>query len=160
MIRVIWNIEAALNALAAMAGRLRDLSPLWRGILPYLRRQSELQFSTLGGRSGDEWQELSDRYAQWKAVHYPGQPILKASGEMFRSLIEEGNADTIADVTPGQLDYGTRNPKAGYHQTGGGRLPARVVLAVTNEDREAIQNAARAYLRGQAEISGFTPVKG
>lgn len=30
---------------------------------------------------------LSERYAAWKAVHFPGKPIGEASGAMLRSLV-------------------------------------------------------------------------
>lgn len=155
MFKVEWDISKAVAGLQALARRLANLRPAWVSVLAYLRAQSRLQFSSAGARSGSPWQPLSERYSRWKAVRYPGQPILRATDEMFRSLTEPDADGSIAEAEPQSLTYGTRNRKAAYHQRGNARLPQRKVLEVTDNDRREVAKLVRAHLQGQARISGF-----
>jgi phage gpG-like protein len=158
MIRVEWDIKATVAGLVAMLERLRNQSPAWRNVLVYLRGQTVQQFNTAGARSGDAWQPLSAGYEKWKAVKFPGQPILRATDAMFKSLTEDGAANAVADVSAQGLTYGTRDAKASYHQRGGGRLPRRKILAVTDADKRAIVGVVRNHIDGQGRASGFRSV--
>jgi len=157
MFNVTWKIEATIAGLTGQLERLRDLRPAWRSLLPYLRRATERTFASLGGRIGEAWAPLSREYERWKVVRYPGKPILRASDEMFDSLVNE-TGDSVMDIERQTFSYGTRNRKAKYHQKGGGRLPRRKMLAVTDEDRREIKVIVRAHLAGQSRVSGFERV--
>lgn len=154
MIRVIWEIEPAIKALQGMLARLKDLRPAWRSVLAYLRRQTVTQFATQGTRSGSPWQPLNPTYAAWKAVRYPGQPILRASDRMFGSLLGSNN-EAIEEMQRQSFTYGTRTPYARYHQKGTPRMAKREILAVTEEDRREIKTRVRAHLENQSALSGF-----
>lgn len=158
MIRVEWDIKATVAGLEAMRERLRNQGPAWRNVLVYLREQTIQQFNTQGARSGDTWQPLSASYEKWKAVKFHGQPILRATDGMFKSLTEDGAANAIADVGARGLTYGTSDTKASYHQRGGGRLPQRKVLAVTDADRRAIAAIVGNHVEGQGRASGFRSI--
>lgn len=145
MFSVEWDIKKTVAGLEAMRERLRDLRPAWVSVLQYLIRQTRLQFSSLGGRSGDNWPELSPAYARRKAVVYPGQPILRASDAMFNSLVGE-TGDSIQVSERLMLTYGTRDRKAQYHQRGGGRLPRRRMLVLTEQDKREVRRLVRLHL--------------
>ena len=154
MIRLEIDIEPTLTALQAMLERLRDLRPAWRSVLAYLRRAMIGTFATQGQRIGQPWRPLSATYAKYKAVKFPGQPILRASDRMFGSLVGSNN-EAVEDVERQSLTYGTRTPYAKYHQRGTPRMAKRRFLTVTETDRREIQAAVKAHLRHQGAISGF-----
>lgn len=152
MIQVEWQIEPAV--LRGLLARLRDLSPAWKVVIAYLRRATTEQFATQGGRSGSVWQPLTDRYARWKSRRYPGQPILRASDGLFRSLVEQ-TSDSIAEIAPQSLTYGTRRFYGRFHQRGDRPNPRRQFLAVTERDRSEIKKLVRLHLENQSVLSGF-----
>lgn len=158
MIRVEWDIKATVAGLEAIRERLRNQTPAWRNVLAYVRAQTVQQFNTQGARSGNAWQPLSVAYAKRKAVKFPGQPILRATDGMFKSLTEDGAANAVADVGTQSLTYGTRDTKASYHQRGNRRLPRRKILAVTDADKRAIALIVRNHIDGQGRASGFRSV--
>lgn len=157
MIKVVWKIEETVEGLTALLGRLRDLRPAWRALVAYLRQTARLQFASQGTRGGSPWQRLTVRYAQRKERVYPGQPILRASDALFRSVTSE-TPDSIVEVEPQSLAFGTSLARGGYHQRGEGNNPRRRFLVVTQEDRRQIKKLVRAHLRGQAALSGFEAV--
>lgn len=155
MIRIVLDgVDEAVKSLKAMAERLKNLRPAWQTVLAYLRRASEAQFATEGARSGSRWQPLSLAYAARKARRYPGQPILRASDAVFRSLVDR-TADSIIEIEPQSLTYGTSRFYARFHQRGMGRNPRRQILAVTEQDRREIQKLVRLHLDNQSTLSGF-----
>lgn len=154
MIQVVWQIEETVKALHRIQARLRDLRPAWRSMLPYLRRATEATFASQGSRIGQAWAPLSDEYARWKAVRYPGQPILRASDAMFESLVGQ-TSDSVIEAERQTFSYGTPDRKAKWHQKGGGRLPRRRILALIEEDRREMKKIVRAHLGNQSRASGF-----
>jgi phage gpG-like protein len=111
-------------------------------------------FASQGARIGQNWKPLSPAYAKWKAVKYPGQPILRASDRMFGSLLG-ANGEAVEDVQRQSLAYGTRTPYAKYHQRGTPRMAQRRFLAMTEADRREIKNLIRLHLNNQARLGGF-----
>lgn len=155
MLRVEWDIAGAVDALDAKRKRLDDLRPIWRALLPYMRRATERTFATRGGRIGERWAPLSRPYAARKARVFPGQPILRATDAMFRSFTVAGAENAVEEIDAQSLTYGSRDPKARYHQDGTPRMPQRKILDVTPADRREIKRLARAYMTNQGALSGF-----
>lgn len=153
MLSVMWDIEEAVKRLTAIRDRLDDLRPAWRTALIYLRRATKEQFASQGGRSGDGWAPLTPAYAARKARIFPGKPILRATDAMFNSLIGQ-TENTVVEFDALEFTYGTRDPKARYHQDGTPRMARRRILTVTEEDRRQLRRIANAYIRGQ-QISGI-----
>ncbi len=157
MIQVEWQIEPAVTELRAMLARLRDLSPAWRVVLAYLRRATAEQFASQGGRSGSQWQPLTLAYSKQKARRFPGQPILRASDQLYRSLVEQ-TGDSVAIVEPMSLTYGTRRFYGRFHQRGDRPQPKRQFLAVIERDKAEIKKTVRLHLENQSALSGFERV--
>lgn len=155
MIRInVKGLNEAIEYLRGMRRRLGDLRPAWQAILLYLREATREQFRTEGARNGSPWQALSPAYARWKTRRYPGQPILRASDEMFRSLVGQ-TGESVIRIEPRRLEYGTRRRYGRYHQRGEGYNPLRQFLDVTEEDRRQIKKLARLHLENQSILSGF-----
>lgn len=71
--------------------------------------------------SGAPWQKLSPKYAKWKQEKYPGQPILRRTGEMLDSAtIRTRGNKFLVDSTK----YGK------YQQFGTSKMPARPWMGV------------------------------
>ena len=130
------DVSFAFRGVAASVGDWRtSIWPLVRSeaIRPWLRRQ----FASQGTMSAHgRWAALSPQYAKWKAKHYPGKPILEATGTMKNDLLSESNEGV---TTAQSMLYGTTIPYALYHQTGtktaGGKLkmPARRIFDPESE---------------------------
>lgn len=155
MLKVEWDITDAVERLIAKRDQLDDLRPLWRALLPYLRKATERTFSTRGGRIGERWTPLTQPYAARKARLFPGQPILRATDAMYRSFVIPGAENAVEEIDAQSLTYGSQDRKARYHQDGTPRMAQRKILEVTPADRREAKRLARAYLENQGRLSGF-----
>lgn len=101
-------------------------------------------FETEGEAIGALWAPLSLAYSKWKERHFPGQPILTATGHMRESFT------SIIDTT--SLTIGNAAEYFKYHQSRGPRtsnLPRRVMLKLTeNMKEQVIKNFQRQLLEG------------
>jgi len=62
-----------------------------------------------------KFKELSEKYAEWKNLHYPGRPILVLTGRLKRSLTGEAqteNQDSIRNIKFKSAEFATRLPYA------------------------------------------------
>jgi hypothetical protein len=76
----------------------------------------EAQFDTEGAAAaGQKWKALSDGYGKWKAVHYPGRPILEATGRMRAAMLNKAEA---VHVGLEEAVYQPISSIAGFHQSG------------------------------------------
>ncbi len=93
-----------------------DLSEPLEEMMDALLDSVARQFETEGAAAeGVRWQPLSDIYGKWKAVHYPGFPILVASGAMKLAMLDE---PTAVHIGPDLAVYEPISDIAGYHQHG------------------------------------------
>jgi len=67
------------------------------------------------------WQQLSPRYRSWKSEHYPGQPILRATGLMqdVAYIYTRGDKFLVRSTNYGK-----------YQQFGTSKMPARPWMGV------------------------------
>jgi phage gpG-like protein len=67
------------------------------------------------------WQQLSPRYQAWKSEHYPGQPILRATGLMqdVAYIYTRGDKFLVRSTNYGK-----------YQQFGTSKMPARPWMGV------------------------------
>lgn len=122
-----------------MAARARDVSPAMQAWGDGdVRLAFEEQFTSEGVRlTGQPWQPLNPAYEAWKARHFPGQPILRRTGEMEALLI--GTPMNIERVTRNSGEFGARSNVLGWHQRGtfnqdgSRRMPARPVVRLTKD---------------------------
>lgn len=149
---------------AERLARLKDLSPVFEWAdLPFRLEVAE-QFKTQGAyfENGSQWAPLSPEYARRKPTPPAPFGILYRSGELFRSLSEEGG-EHVSVATADSGLYGSTVEYGKYHQTGATwtnkagveiRLPQRRILDQTfrwQRFRQQIVRAVIGYvLRGTA----------
>lgn len=131
--------EEVKKGLAVILDNLKDLTPFWRevwapkyfAVVQDLFKTGGAARGTGGKFKGGNWAWLSPKYRAWKAVHYPGAPILVRTGEMRESVRWYGTnlgPGGLFDPHPSYVIAGTTIPYAKYHQTGTKHMPARPFL--------------------------------
>lgn len=98
-----------------------------------------------------EWPALSPAYEGWKNVHYPGQTLMRASDRLYESLTNQ-TSDTVWQVGPKHIEFGSRVPYFEYHQQGTSRMPARPTLVLTDAAARQLLDMVVLYIQtGRAE---------
>lgn len=87
--------------------------------------------------SGKPWQPLSPVTVARKGHDQP----LVLTNEMRSSLLIEGHVNHVGGTANRGLVFGTSDEKASIHQHGGGRIPARPFVGLTEQRTDAIANA-------------------
>ncbi|MFZ9311565.1 MAG: phage virion morphogenesis protein [Arenimonas sp.] len=157
-LRITFTIEGEAQfdrALSRFGDGVSDLRPAWSGVAGVLRQHMTRQFASEGshGQAGG-WKPLSKRYAKWKAKKFPGRPILEATGKMKRSLTGV-TGDTVLVMQPLIFGIGTKRKYASYHQRGGGRLPQRKIIDLTEADKRDVARAIQRALVKMARSDGW-----
>lgn len=96
-------------------------------VLRLFERTVDGQFQARGnGPVSGPWAPLSENYAKWKAIHFPGKPLLERTGALRSGLTSGGSSTALRGIGTTALEYGTQGvPYASFHQTGSPNLPAR-----------------------------------
>ena len=127
------------RSLARFADTVGDARPAWEAMAERFARTNRRQFATEGRHASGGWAPLSPRYAEWKAEHYPGKPILEREGNLVESLTRRPFGVEV--IEPDRMVLGTdvRSPE-GYpyaeaHQHGTGRMPQRRPVELREQER-------------------------
>lgn len=138
------TVEADVSQVVEMfkgieAGML-DLRQLgaWKAVASEFRKVEKEHFGVEGGGRSGKWKPLTAKYAKAKQRRWGTQPILQASGKMYRSLTQAGAPGAVVEEGKQELAIGTSIKYAGYHQTGGKHLPARPPIDLTEEQERRI----------------------
>ncbi len=112
-------------------------------------RAERRQFRTEGAYGSGGWAPLSEGYAAWKAQHYPGQPILQRTGDLYRSLT--GGAGFVRVIEDHFMVVGSSVEYGGFHMRPGpnGR-PARKPIELTETLRRSWVKQLQAHIMGEA----------
>jgi hypothetical protein len=79
--------------------------------------------------TGRPWARLTPPYASWKSKNYPGQPILRLTGEMQDN----------AKILPWQDGFKVKSRFYGvYHQFGTSKMAARPWMGIPDKSLEQI----------------------
>lgn len=135
---------------------ISDFRSIWPAVAGEIYAINAEQFDSEGGagRSG-KWAALSPAYARYKAVAFPGQPILQAEGHMIASLTDPEAPDAIYRPGKDELVIGTKDPKARAHHLGLGHLPARPIFSFSDPSKRRIQKAIQRNLVEFTRRAGF-----
>lgn len=122
---------------------LADLRPFWPLLVPVFIGWMRDQFSSEGGWGGHQWAPLSPAYAVEKARTHPGRTILIRDGDLRRAASQPRR-----ETTPRTLTLWIDDPKAGYHQDGTDRMPARPLIpaVLPASARRDVDAAAETYV--------------
>lgn len=117
---------------------ISDLRPVWDRIERAFNRIEDEQFKSEGakGRTG-RWKPLSRRYAERKAVEFPGMPILQRSGRLYKALTGK-SSDAVVVKTKEEFAIGTNLFYAAFHQTGTSKMPAREPISFSDDSRRTL----------------------
>lgn len=129
--------------LLRLGNRAGNARPAFDAIADRLEGISAQQFDSQGGRSR-AWAPLADSTRRRKAALGLDHRILHATGELRRSLTGGPGGQRI--TTLNQIVYGTTVPYAGFHQAGGGHLPRRRVVDLTECDRKEMVQILQRYM--------------
>jgi phage gpG-like protein len=150
------GIQVIDRAFNRVEQHISDFRSMWPAVAGEVYRAIGKAFDTEGtSTAAGKWQALTPAYAKRKAVTFPGQPILRATTDLFESLTNPDAPDAIYLPEKDQLTIGTRDPKGRAHQRGVGRLPARPIFAFTEQDKRDIQKSIQAGLVQFVRQLGF-----
>lgn len=133
--------------------RSQNFYPAWNSVLNILY-EAEQQLFAREGRTSEhgKWEELSPRYAAWKAKHYPGMPILTLTGR-FRGSMTDPSGQHTEFKQPRRLVWGSDYKVSGGHDLGGihaeGRsphMPAREPIRITQNNVDDMADVIVDYL--------------
>lgn len=141
------GVEVLNRAFNRVEQHISDFRSIWPNVAREFYAIEEDQFASEGahGASG-KWAALSPAYSKFKAIAFPGQPILRATTSLYESMTSPNAPDSIFRMTENELTVGTQREGARVHQKGGRNLPARPIIALTESDKRRIQKAIQAGL--------------
>lgn len=115
------------------------------------------QFESRGARGvAGGWPELSPGYAQWKAVHFPGMPLLEATGSMRAALTESGSTHARREINPSDMTFGTVGVEYfSFHQMGTPFMPARAPVDFGNEFEGGLNKALQLGVVEASQAAGL-----
>lgn len=112
-------------------------------VVTLFEKEIEEQFDSRGARGvAGGWPELSPGYAQWKAIHFPGQPLLEATGDMRAALTESGSTHARREINPSDMTFGTVGVEYfSFHQLGTPFMAARAPVDFGTEFEDGLNKA-------------------
>jgi phage gpG-like protein len=114
-----------------------------------------------GGPVAGSWAELSAVYADWKEQHYPGQPLLVATGALREGLTAASSPFGVREWTATNFVFGTAGIEyASFHQSGTSRMPARPPFDLDGQFESDLQQVARVGVNAAIREAGLEPFIG
>jgi phage gpG-like protein len=123
----------------------KDLRPAFNQIATDFYKMNNANFNAQG--KPKKFAKLSKKYKAWKALHYPGRPILVLTGRLKRSLTGYGQSesqDTIRDIKYLSAELGTKVPYAEKQYYAG-----RKGVQLTDQRREKWAKIIQQYVIGK-----------
>lgn len=136
------------RTLARFIDNVGDARPVWDALADRFVALERRQFASEGAYASGGWQALSPAYAAWKALHFPGKPILERTGLLKRSLTRRPLG--IESLEPERMVIGSDVPYGRYHQRGGSIPQRRPVELPETERREWLNRIQRFIVTGKA----------
>jgi phage gpG-like protein len=125
LINLKIDIDPTMDKFKDMEKRARDFSPVWRWAKRSLERSFSENFRSGGSLVGG-WDPLDVGYASWKRKNHPGNPKLRITGKLFRSVRNlDGGVNKINKL---DATFGTDVEYAKFHQYGTTKMPARKIV--------------------------------
>lgn len=127
--------EGNRRVLVGLAERAENLTPVFRAWAKDFNRIEMEQFDTRGGRGGMPWAPLARGTVMYKLRKGQNPAALRATDQLYNSLTKWPAKRAVRRVGKGVFEIGTMDEKAGFHQGGTRRMPARPIVVLTKEDR-------------------------
>lgn len=152
----IEGVEVLNRAFNRIEEHISDFRSLWPNVATEIYTINAEQLDSEGskGASG-RYSALSPAYARFKAIQFPGQPILQATGALYASLTDPDAPDAIYEPRKDELVIGTKVPYGRAHQLGLGSLPARPIFSFSESQKRRIQKVIQKGLVEFTRRAGF-----
>lgn len=152
----ILGVEVLNRAFNRVDEYISDFRSIWPTVAAefYLIEGEQFKSEGAKGASG-KWAPLSPAYKKYKAVAFPGQPILRATTSLYDSLTSPDAPDSIYRLEEQEMTIGTQREGATAHQRGTGRMPARPPISLTEADKRRLQKAIQSQLVQFTRRAGF-----
>ena len=142
--------------LAPLLAALQDFEPVLEDFGRTIAGGEKAAFASQGGEYGQEWAALAPSTVLDRFRHGfgPNQPLVR-TGALASSIGE------AVSLTPDSVQVGIDTgavPYAGYLQGGTRKMPARLLVALTDDMIDQMMQTLRAYLAGVTggDLSGIT----
>lgn len=130
--------------------RMVDLQPVFERFGEYIVGEHiPHQFAVQG--TPRAWAALSPAYARWKAINFPGMPLLQRTRRMVRGFSFEAKPRSLRITNRVTAGQSVKIPRWRLHQEGTGKMPARPILQFTNKDRDKMHEFTKEHLREALE---------
>lgn len=135
---------------------------LFPRLSPVFEAQEERQFVAEGaGPHRGHWAPLTEKYAEWKGQHYPGNPLLVASGKMREALTQPSSPFARRSHTGTFFEFGTQGVEyASFHQLGTSKMVDRPLYDFGPEFEAELQQAGLEAVREAVADAGAGEVTG
>ncbi len=152
----VEGVEVLNRGFSRIEEFISDFRSVWPNVAKEFYAIEHEQFASQGahGASG-KWAALSPAYSKYKAIKFPGQPILRATNSLYESLTSPDALDSIFRMDAQQMTIGTQREGARAHQRGTRRMPARPPISFTEADKRRIQKSIQAGLVKFTRQAGF-----
>ena len=158
MIRFTFEIDGTVEFDRAFnrLDQISDLRPIWGDVAEAFYEIEREQFGSQGaaGASG-RWAPLSNLYAKFKAVKFPGKTILRRTDSLFESLTGKESPGAIFRPSESELQLGSSVPYGVWHQRGTSKMPARKPISLNDDQKRRMQKAIQKGLVQFIRRQGF-----
>lgn len=152
------GVEALNRGFNRIEQHISDFRSIWPEVAReiFAINREQLDSEGAAGASG-KYAALSPAYQRFKAIQFPGQPILQASGDLYASLTDMEAPDAIFRPGKDELVIGSKVPYARAHQRGNPsrNLPARPIFSFSEPQKRRIQKAIQRGLVQFTRQAGF-----
>lgn len=126
----VVNPDEVKTFFVRIKNELKDFTPIWDDVVEEFWN---IQTDHFGSEGHGKWRPLSPRYAAWKAIHYPGQPLLVLTGKLEAAA---------TGITGHQIRKSSDRVQIGwrglnywkFHQEGTRKMPQRKVIDIRTQD--------------------------
>lgn len=125
-------------------------------LVPVFESELAGQFDARGrGPHAGAWAQLSERYAAWKALNYPGAGILERSGQLREALTNASSPMARRQISTDEFDFGTIGVEyASFHQSGTEFMVDRPPFDFGDDFERQVQAAAMQGVREAMQDAG------
>lgn len=139
----ITGLDEAILYLDNLVRRSTNLAPAFQAFQPFWFEDIEQVFEA--GGDPIPWPELTEAYA--RNVHGGDTtPTMRLSDRLWESLTSQ-TSDTIWQVGPRHIEFGSRVPYFEFHQEGRGNNPVRQTLTLTDEGVRTLVRIVEQYVQ-------------
>lgn len=157
-VATVEGVELLNRGFNRIESHISDFRSIWPdvGREIYAINREQLDSEGTAGASG-KYAALSPAYERFKAIQFPGQPILQASGNLYESLTDLESPDAIFRPGKDELIIGSKVPYARAHQRGNPsrNLPARPIFSFSEPQKRRITKAIQRGLVRFTREAGF-----